>query len=78
MVAPLPRYPADDGMPPSAMPSQAEPAQAGDAQAGDARAGDARAEPAEAGAAPSELSEGEPGDRPEPVAGQPPPNLAGS
>jgi dihydroorotate dehydrogenase len=148
MVAPLPRYPADDGMPPSAVPSQAEPAQteaaqaepartgdtetgdaraeaaqpgdaqAGDAQAGDAQAGvsraeaaqpgdaqpgdaqpgdaqpgdaqpgdaqpgdaqpgDAQAELAEAGAAPSELSEAEPGDRPEPVAGQPPPNLAGS
>jgi dihydroorotate dehydrogenase len=153
MVAPLPRYPADDGIPPSAVPSQAEPAQteaaqaepartgdtetgdaraeaaqpgdaqAGDAQAGDAQAGVSRAEPAqagdaqpgdaqpgdaqpgdaqpgdaqpgdaqpgdaqagdaqaelaEAGAAPSELSEAEPGDRPEPVPGQPPPNLAGS
>ena len=143
MVAPLPRYPADDGMSPSATPSQAEPAQtehawtgdaraepaqaedaqASDAQTGDTRAGDTRAEPAqtggaqaedaqaepartgdahtgdargepaqtgdaqtgdaqaelaEAGAAPSELSEAEPGDRPEPVAGQPPPNLAGS
>ena len=133
MVAPLPRYPADDGMPPSAVPSQAEPAQTeaaqaepartgdtetgdaraeaaqpgdaqagdaqpgdaqpgdaqpgdaqpgdaqpGDAQPGDAQSGDAQAELAEAGAAPSELSEAEPGDRPEPVAGQPPPNLAGS
>jgi len=143
MVAPLPRYPADDGMPPSAVPSQAEPAQTeaaqaepartgdtetgdaraeaaqpgdaqagdaqpgdaqpgdaqpgdaqpgdaqpgdaqpgdaqpGDAQSGDAQSGDAQAELAEAGAAPSELSEAEPGDRPEPVAGQPPPNLAGS
>jgi dihydroorotate dehydrogenase len=128
MVAPLPRYPADDGMPPSAVPSQAEPAQTeaaqaepartgdtetgdaraeaaqpgdaqagdaqagdaqpgdaqpgdaqpGDAQPGDAQPGDAQAELAEAGAAPSELSEAEPGDRPEPVAGQPPPNLAGS
>jgi len=118
MVAPLPRYPADDGMPPSAVSSRAEPAQAeparmgdaeigdaqaepaqtgdaetGDAQAepaqtgdsraepaqtGDTQAGDAQAELAEAGAAPSELSEAEPGDSPEPVAGQPPPNLAGS
>jgi dihydroorotate dehydrogenase len=88
MVAPLPPSPADDGMPPSAMPSQAEPALTepaltepaltGDAQAGDAQTGDSRAEPAQTGAAPSELSEAEPGDRPEPVADQPPPNLAGS
>ena len=93
MVAPLPRYLADERMPPSAMPSQAEPAQTGDAQTGDERAepaqtgdaqtGDAQAEPAQtgnaqAGAAPSELSEAELGDPPEPVTGQPPPNLAGS
>ncbi len=41
MVAPLARYPADDGMPPSAMPSQAEPAHAGDAQTEAAQTQDA-------------------------------------
>jgi hypothetical protein len=88
MVVPLPPSAADDGVPPSAMPSQAEAPQTGDAQTGSSRtepahAGDvpfpdARAELAEAGTAPSELAEAEPGNRPEPVAGQPPPNLAGS
>ena len=41
MVAPLARYPADDGMLPSAMPSQAEPAHAGDAQTEAAQTQDA-------------------------------------
>jgi dihydroorotate dehydrogenase len=74
-----------DAQPGDAQPGDAQPgdaqagdAQPGDAQPGDAQAGDAQAELAEAGAAPSELSEAEPGDRPEPVPGQPPPNLAGS
>jgi dihydroorotate dehydrogenase len=69
-----------DAQPGDAQPGDAQPgdAQPGDAQPGDAQSGDAQAELAEAGAAPSELSEAEPGDRPEPVAGQPPPNLAGS
>jgi hypothetical protein len=93
MVAPLPPSPADDGVPSSAMPSPAEPAQAEPAQTGDAQTGSSQAEPAhagdpqtgdpqaelpEAGTAPAELSEAQPGDGPEPVAGQPPPNLAGS
>ena len=108
MVARLPRYPADERMPPSAMPSSVEPAQTGDAQTGDAQTGDAQTGDAQTGdaqtgdaqtgdaqtgdaqtgdaqtgdaqtgAAPSELSEAEIGDRPEPVTGQPPPNLAGS
>jgi dihydroorotate dehydrogenase len=69
-----------DAQPGDAQPGDAQPgdAQPGDAQPGDAQSGDAQAELAEAGAAPSELSEAEPGDRPEPVPGQPPPNLAGS
>jgi len=48
MVAPLPRYPADDGMSPSATPSQAEPAQTEHAWTGDARAEPAQAEDAQA------------------------------
>jgi dihydroorotate dehydrogenase len=65
MVAPLPRYPADDGMPPSAVPSQAEPAQTEAAQAepartGDTETGDARAEAAQPGDA--QAGDAQPGD----------------
>ncbi len=53
MVARLPRYPADEGMPPSAMPSRAEPVQTGDARAEPTQTGDAQSGDAQTGDAPT-------------------------